>query len=74
MTAKLQAAPENILDKDFDPDQLHPADIEQILVAAYDEYEAMPRFSRLRAKYRAAYNNLVDLLNEKRGFFQFNYI
>ena len=74
MTAKLQAQPENILDNDFDPDNLHPADIEQILVAAYDEYEAMPKFSRLRIKYRNAYNNLVDLLNEKRGFFHFNYI
>ena len=74
MTAKLQAAPENILDENFSADDLHPADIEQILVAAYVEYDAIPKFTKLRNKYRNAYNSLVDLLTEKRGLVQFTHI
>jgi len=74
MTAKLYASIENILDENFEADNLHPADIEQIIVAAYDEYEAIPPFTKLRKKYRDAVNNLISLLQEKRGFQQFSFI
>lgn len=74
MTAKLYASIENILDENFEADNLHPADIEQIIVAAYDEYEAIPPFTKLRKKYRDAVNSLVDCLSEKRGYMQFNYL
>ena len=74
MTAKLYASPEHILDENFEADNLHPADLEQIIVAAYDEYEAMPKFTKLRKQYRDAYNRLVDCLSEKRGYIQFNYL
>ena len=74
MNSKLQAAPENNLDENFDAEELHPAEIEQIIVAAYDEYEAIPKFSKLRTKYRAAYNNLVNILTEKRGYPQYAHL
>ena len=77
MTAKIYAqpaAPGSILDEDFDVENLHPADIEQIIIAAYDEYEAMPKFTKLRKQYRIAYNNLVTALTEKRGYKQYNSI
>jgi len=73
MTAKLQATPDAILDENFDPN-LHPADIEQVIIAAYDEYEAIPKFTRLKKQYRDKYNYLVDLLTEKRGFNQFSHL
>lgn len=74
MTAKLQATPDAILDENFDVSDLHPADIEQIVIAAYDEYEAIPKFTRLKKQYRDKYNYLVDCLTEKRGFTQFSHL
>jgi len=74
MTAKLYANPSYILDENFEADNLHPADIEQIIVAAYDEYEAIPPFTKLRKKYRDAVNDLITLLYEKRNFQQFSYL
>ena len=74
MTAKLQVSPENILDENFDVTDYHPADIEQLIIAAYDEYEAIPPFTKLRKKYRDVVNSLVDCLSEKRGYMQFNYL
>jgi hypothetical protein len=72
MTAKIQSIPVNLLDEDFDPDNLHPADLEQIIIAAYDEY---PNVSgRYRKKYREKYNELVNLLGEKRGERLYNYL
>jgi len=72
MNAKLQASPDAILDENFDPTDLHPADLEQIIVAGYDEYETIPKFTRLKRLYRQKYNELVDCLTEKRGFIQFS--
>lgn len=74
MTAKLYANPSYILDENFDPSPIPPADLAQIIVAAYDEYEAIPPFTKLRKKYRDAVNSLVDCLSEKRGYMQFNYL
>lgn len=74
MNAKLQATPDNILDKNFAPENLHPADIEQIIVAGFEEFQEIPKGTRIKSLYRAAYNQLVDLLTEKRGFRQFNYL
>lgn len=74
MTAKLQAEIHNLLDDNFDAENLHPADIEQILIAGYEEYENIPKFTRLKKQYRIAYNMLVDLIHEKRGYTQFNYL
>ncbi len=74
MTAKLQAEPQHILDENFDVTDYHPADIEQLIIAAYDEYEAIPPFTKLRKKYRDAINNLISLLHEKRGWQQFTFI
>ena len=74
MTAKLQVEPQHILDENFDVTDYHPADIEQLIIAAYDEYEAIPPFTKLRKKYRDAVNNLISLLQEKRGFQQFSFI
>lgn len=74
MTAKLYANPSYILDENFDPELLHPADLSQVIEAAFDEYEAIPPFTKLRKKYRDAVNSLVDCLSEKRGYIQFNYL
>lgn len=74
MTAKLQARSQNLLDEDFTAEDMHPADIEQLLIASYDEWEQMTAHTKERGKYRRAYNKLVDLLTEKRGFKQFNYL
>ena len=74
MTAKLYANPSYILDENFDPFLLHPADLSQVIEAAFDEYEAIPPFTKLRKKYRDAVNNLISLLQEKRGFQQFSFI
>ena len=74
MTAKLYANPSYILDENFDPELLHPADLSQVIEAAFDEYEAIPPFTKLRKKYRDAVNSLVDCLSEKRGYMQFNYL
>jgi len=74
MGNKNYANPEQLLDENFDPDNLHPADIEQVIIAAYDEYEAIPKFTRLKKQYRDKYNYLVDLLTEKRGFNQFSHL
>ena len=77
MTAKIYAQPAtpgSILDEDFDVESLHPADIQQIIEAAYIEYEALPKFTKIRKQYRIAYNNLVSALTEKRGYKQYNFI
>ena len=74
MNSKLQAQPENILDENFDADLLFPADLAQVIEAAFQEYEAIPPFTKLRKKYRDAVNNLITLLQEKRGFQQFSFI
>ncbi len=74
MTAKLYANPSYILDENFDPSDLHPADLSQVIEAAFVEYEAIPPFTKLRKKYRDAVNSLVDCLSEKRGYMQFNYL
>lgn len=74
MTAKLQVEPQHILDENFDVTDYHPADIEQLIIAAYDEYEAIPPFTKLRKKYRDAVNDLITLLYEKRNFQQFSYL
>jgi len=74
MTAKLQATAAELLSEDFQPEDMHPADIEQVLVNAWDEYQEMPKFTKVRSQYRKAYNKLVDLLTEKRGFAQFGHI
>jgi hypothetical protein len=74
MNSKLQAQPENILDENFDADLLFPADLAQVIEAAFQEYEAIPPFTKLRKKYRDAVNSLVDCLSEKRGYMQFNYL
>ena len=74
MTAKLYASPSYILDENFDPSDLHPADLSQVIEAAFVEYEAIPPFTKLRKKYRDAVNSLVDCLSEKRGYMQFNYL
>ena len=74
MTAKLYASIENILDENFEADNLHPADLSQVIEAAFVEYEAIPPFTKLRKKYRDAINNLISLLQEKRGFQQFSFI
>ena len=74
MTAKLYANPSYILDENFDPELLHPADLSQVIEAAFEEYEAIPPFTKLRKKYRDAVNSLVDCLSEKRGYMQFNYL
>lgn len=74
MTAKLQAKSQNLLDEDFNPEDMHPADIEQILIAAYDEYTGGAIPFKQRKKYRDKYNSLVNLLAEKRNFRQFNYL
>lgn len=73
MTASIQTKPINFLGEDFDPDNLHPADIEQILISAWDEYFGGISM-HLKKQYRNKYNSLVDLLAEKRGFQQFNYL
>jgi len=74
MNSKLQAQPENILDENFDADLLFPADLAQVIEAAFQEYEAIPPFTKLRKKYRDAVNDLITLLQEKRGFQQFSFI
>jgi len=74
MTAKLYANPSYILDENFDPELLHPADLSQVIEAAFEEYEAIPPFTKLRKKYRDAVNNLITLLYEKRNFQQFSYL
>ena len=74
MAAKIYAQPNTILDENFDVEDMHPADIQQIIEAAYDEYEALPKFTKLRKRYRDAYNRLVDCLTEKRGYKQFAHI
>lgn len=74
MTAKLFAKPSNILDENFDPESMHPADLCQIIEAAYDEYEALPKFTKIKKQYRIAYNKLVDILTEKRQFAQFSHL
>lgn len=74
MNSKLQAQPENILDENFDADLLFPADLAQVIEAAFEEYEAIPPFTKLRKKYRDAINNLISLLHEKRGWQQFTFI
>ena len=74
MTAKLYANPSYILDENFDPELLHPADLSQVIEAAFDEYEAIPPFTKLRKKYRDAVNDLITLLYEKRNFQQFSYL
>lgn len=74
MTAKIQAKPTHLLDDDFNSEDLHPADIEQIVIAGYDEYESIPKFTRIKKQYRARFNSLIDDLTEKRGFKQFNYL
>jgi hypothetical protein len=71
MTAKLQVSANNFLE-DFEPENMHPADIEQLLIAAYDEYENVS--GRYRKKYREKYNELVNLLGEKRGEKLYNYL
>jgi Txe/YoeB family toxin of Txe-Axe toxin-antitoxin module len=74
MTAKIKSQPENFLDENFDADSLHPADIEQIIVSAFDEYQNIPKFTKLKRQYRDAYNRLVDCLAEKRNFTQFSHL
>ena len=74
MNSKLQAQPENILDENFDADLLFPADLAQVIEAAFQEYEAIPPFTKLRKKYRDAVNDLITLLYEKRNFQQFSYL
>ena len=74
MSGNIIAQPENLLDENFNPEEMHPADIEQVLISAFEEYEAIPTHGRIRKLYRDAYNKLVDLITEKRGFKQFNYL
>ena len=73
MTAKLQTQPLNFLNEDFSAEDMHPADIEQLLISAYDEYSGGIS-QRYKKPYRERYNSLVDLLTDKRGFQQFNYL
>jgi len=74
MTAKLQIQPLNLLDEDFTPEDLHPADIEQIVIAAIEHYQDGDISSHLRKKYRDKVNSLIDLLHEKRERKIFNYL
>jgi len=74
MTAQLTAAPENLLSEEFNPEDMHPADVEQIITAAFEEYQEIPAYTKLKSQYRKAYNKLVDLLTEKRGFAQYSHI
>lgn len=74
MTAKLIAQPKNLLCEDFNAEDMHPADIEQLLTAAYEEYQSIPAYTKFKKLYRNAYNKLVDLLTEKRGFMQYSHL
>ena len=74
MNAQLFADPVNFLDENFDPEELHPADLAQLIEAGADEYETIPKFTRLKKLYRQRYNELVDCLSEKRGFIQFSHL
>ncbi len=74
MNAKNLSQPDNLLDESFDPSEMHPADIAQVIEAPHEEYNAIPPRTFLRAKYRNAVNKLVDLLTEKRQFRQYAYL
>ena len=63
-----------ILSEDFEPDVLPPADLESIIIKAYDEYNELPNYSKVKKEFRNAYNVLCDVLQDKRGFRQFNYL
>jgi len=64
--------PTDILSEEFSPDELHPADIEEVITTSFETYKDISR--HLKKKFRDAYNSLVDLLAEKRGYKQFNYL
>lgn len=64
--------PLKILSEDFNPAELHPADIEEVITTSFESYDTISR--PFRKQFRDAYNSLVDLLTEKRGYKQFNYL
>ena len=74
MTAQINAIPGNLLDDEFTGEDLHPADLEQLIIAAYDYYDQIPAFTKLKKQYRTKYNILVSVLAEKREFRQFAFI
>jgi len=72
--AQILAAPETLLSEDFTAEDMHPADVAQIIEAAFEEYQEIPAYTKLKTQYRKAYNRLVDVLSEKRGFVQYSHI
>jgi len=74
MTTQIQIQPENLLDENFNPEEMHPADLAQIIEAGKEEYENFPKFTKLRKQYRDVINWCIDTLTEKRGFTQFNHL
>ena len=75
MTAQLNVLPNEFLSDEFTGEDLHPADLTQVIEAAFDYYDQIPAFTKLKKLYRTKYNILVSVLSEKRdGLRQFNFI
>lgn len=73
MNAKIQAMPQNLLDENFEF-RGHPADLEQIIENAIEQYNELPLRGRDRKQYRSKLNELIDQLAEMRGIKQFSHV
>ena len=58
-----------ILSEDFEPDILPPADLESIIIEAYQEYELIPSYTKDKKLFRNALNECISILSEKRNTF-----
>lgn len=59
----------DILDDDFDPSEMHPMDIQELIENLENKYPEVSKHDR--RKFRENYNKLVDTLTEKRGIKQY---
>ena len=63
---------EQFLEDDYEFEG-HPADLEQVIEAAFEKYQELPKSNPIRKKFRERLNEMVDRLTEMRQFKQFTY-
>ena len=64
----------NILNEDYQPELLHPQELEEIIIESYSFFYKGGVGNKEKKTFKEIYNEAIDILTEKRNFKQFNYL